>query len=186
MDLYTFLRKNRDSIVARWQQDTFASYADDASRFFAREKNKFANPVGTALRDGTFAIFDSLAAGMDEDLVCRNLNEIIKIRAIQDFSPSRATSFVFLLKNAIRAELADVEMNEETRRDLADIDATIDQIALFAFDIYVKCREQMYELRVNEVKRSVSLLMKRFNDDPADESVISLSDGSTKSQGGDR
>lgn len=187
MTVSIILHKKRNAIIDRWQQDALASYADNASAFFSRENNQFANPVGNALCDSTRAIFENLLDGFDADLVCRNLNEIIKMRAIQDFSPSRAVAFVFLLKKAIRAELADVDFDEQMDRELDEIDATIDQIALFAFDIYVKCREQMYELRVNEVKRSVSLLMKRFNgDDSHDASVISLSEESPKCQGGDR
>jgi hypothetical protein len=187
MTISAILHEKQNSIIERWQHDALASYANDASKFFAREKNQFANPVGSALRDGTRAIFKNLIDGFDAELVCRNLNEIIKIRAIQDFSPSRAISFVFLLKQAIRVELAGIALDKQLARELDEIDATIDQIAMFAFDIYVKCREHLYELRVNEVKRSVAVLMKRFDsDDSRVESVISLSDESPKSQGGDR
>jgi hypothetical protein len=186
MKLSTLLREKKGSITERWIEETFASYKDDASRFFSREKNQFANPVGSALRIGTKAIYENLLDGLDADLVCGHLNEIIKIRAIQDFSPARAISFVFLLKKAIRAELTAVEFDVRLAQELTEIDASIDQIALFAFDIYVKCREQMYELRVNEVKRSVAALMKRYdNDDPAAESSDTLSDESYRCQGGD-
>ena len=33
------------------------------------------------------------------------------------------------------------------------LDSRIDALALRAFDVYMGCREQVYELRVNEVKR---------------------------------
>jgi hypothetical protein len=36
-------------------------------------------------------------------------------------------------------------------------------MSLLALDIYMKCREELYELRVNEVKRSVGRLIERAN-----------------------
>jgi hypothetical protein len=36
-------------------------------------------------------------------------------------------------------------------------------VGLLALDIYMKCREEIYELRVNEIKRSVSRLIERAN-----------------------
>lgn len=162
------LRDRKNIVLERWLDRTLASYAPDASNFFAREKNQFANPVGAALREGASAILDSLIGEFDAECVCGHLEGIIKIRAIQDFSPSRAVSFVFLLKDAIRCELRDVDLDRPAQDELARIDAAIDQTALFAFDIYVKCREQVYELRVDEVKRNVSAIMKRFSGNDAD------------------
>ena len=160
--LNDLLQQNKDSIIERWLEDTLATYAKDMSSFLDREKDRFANPVGHALRTGTRAIFENLLDGMDPELICGHLNEIIKIRAIQDFPPGRAVSFVFLLKKAVRAGIGNKATDPKLAPGLLDIDTKIDQIALFAFDIYTKCREQMHELRVNEVKRSVSALMDRF------------------------
>jgi hypothetical protein len=160
--LQELLRQNKDSIIERWLEDTFATYAKDTSSFLDREKNRFANPVGHALRTGTRAIFENLLDGLDPDIICGHLNDIIKIRAIQDFSPGRAVSFVFLLKNAVRAGIGNYATDPRLTPGLLEIDRKIDQISLFAFDIFAKCREQMHELRVNEVKRSVSALMDRF------------------------
>ena len=47
--------------------------------------------------------------------------------------------------------------------ELAKLEADIDRIALAAFDVYVQCREQLCELRVNEVKRRVSWVMERMS-----------------------
>jgi hypothetical protein len=160
--LKALLEQNKDSIIERWLEDTYATYAKDTSSFLDREKNRFANPVGHALRTGTRAIFENLLDGMDPDIICGHLNDIIKIRAIQDFPPGRAISFVFLLKNAVRRGIGNHATDPRLTPGLLALDKKIDQIALFAFDIYTKCREQVHELRINEVKRSVSALMDRF------------------------
>ena len=39
----------------------------------------------------------------------------------------------------------------------------IDEIALTAFDVYVECREQLFEVRAAEMKRSVSWVVEKLN-----------------------
>ena len=166
----SLLQEKKTAIVERWLGYALATYAPETSAFFGRGRDQFANPVGHALRTGTQAVFESLLDGIDAEEVCRHLEEIIKIRAIQDFSPSQAVSFVFLLKKAVREELGKETIDALLAAELEGFDGSVDQIALFAFDIYARCREQVHELRVNEVNRSVAAIMQRFNDsgpDPA-------------------
>ncbi len=175
MTLGELLRNSRGAIVGRWLDDILATYSKDFGRTFTNQKNPFANPVGHSLRLGTAAIFEALVEGVgrkevDVEKIRGGLREIVKIRAIQQFSASDAVAFVFQLRETIRAELASAVGDPRYRSDLASLDRRIDQIALAAFDIFVQCREQVYELRINEVKRDVSWVMKKMNErrvDPA-------------------
>lgn len=186
MRLRNVLQEKKAAIVERWLNDTLATYGGDASRFFGQEKNRFTNPVGHALRVSTQAIFESLLEGIEADRVCRHLDDVIRIRAIQDFAPSQAVSFVFLLKRAIREELGDDIREPRLAAELSGIDGEIDQVALFAFDIYTRCREQVCELRVNEVKRSVSAVMDRFTGGGFEpEAATELACGSAARRSGD-
>jgi hypothetical protein len=161
--LRDILKESQSAIVDRWLTDTLATYQSGSAEFFQHTKDPFANPVGNALIKGMAGIFECLRAERPLESTRSNLNEIIKIRAVQDFSPSQALSFVFLLKNAVRVEMGGKLDNPELLADLAEFESRIDQVALFAFDIYTNCREQVYNLRVDEVKRSVSAIMMRFN-----------------------
>ncbi|MEW6356180.1 MAG: RsbRD N-terminal domain-containing protein [Planctomycetota bacterium] len=163
MMLKSLLNEKKSSIVDRWLGHIRATYAPETAAFLNGNKDRFANPVGHALRTGTAAIFDDLLNGMDPEAVCRHLEGIIKIRAVQDFTPSQAVSFVFLLKKAVRAELGEEAESSRLAAELTEFDAQVDQVALFAFDIFARCREQVYALRVNEANRSVAAVMKRFN-----------------------
>jgi len=162
MTLRDLLRERQTAIVERWREYALAAYPDDSSRFFEREKDRFANPLGYELRAGTEGIFQCFLDGMEADGICRHLDGIIKARAIQDLSPSCALSFVFDLKRAIRDELADDIARLGLAGELAEVDSSVDQIALFAFDIYTRCRERVAELRINEVKRNVAFIMKKL------------------------
>jgi hypothetical protein len=183
--LRELLSEKKLSIVRRWVGETLNMYSPDAAGFFKRESNPFDNPVGAAVRRGCQGIFDNLLVGMDPQVICSHLREIIKIRAIQDFSPSRAVSFVFLLKPSIRLELRSSGFDKEPDPDLIELEKQIDQIALFAFDIYSQCRDQVFELRVNEVKRSISGILREFTSDCSEsESLANRADEKASSQGG--
>jgi len=163
MTLGELLQKSQDAVVRRWLDGLLATYGGDASAVFKRQKNRFANPVGHSLRIATLGIFEALTEGMDAEEVRRHLGEIMKLRAVQEFSPSQAVGFVFQLKQAIREELAQTLADPRFSSELAEFDARIDRIALAAFDVYVQCRERVHELRLNEVKRRVSWTVDKMN-----------------------
>jgi hypothetical protein len=157
------LRERSSAIEARWLQDTLATYPEDSSAAFRRESDPFGNPVGHALRTGIHAALEALLEGKDASEVCSHLEDVIRVRAVQELAPSQAVSFVFLLKEAVRAELGESGGGSPSASDLAELDNLIDQIALCAFDVYLRYREQVYELRVNEVKRSVAQVVQRWS-----------------------
>ena len=151
--LEDILRAKQDAVGERWLALTTATYRTDTAHFLTAQKNRFANPVGQTLARTLPALVAEVIRGSDPVGVCTHLEEIIKIRAIQDFTPAEAVSFVFLLKDAIRQEIAPDLDRPEIRDELHEIETRIDQIALFAFDIFVKCREKVYSLRLNEIRK---------------------------------
>jgi len=163
MTLKELLQDNENAILQRWFDDAMGTYPDMAVAAFSRQKDPFANPVGHSLRVGTQGIFATLLEGPDDAKIRECLLEIIRIRAVQEISPAAAVGFVFGLRRAIRAELAPAINDAALSSELAKIEDQIECIALAAFNIYVECREQVYELRVNEVKRQVSWVVDKMN-----------------------
>lgn len=43
------------------------------------------------------------------------------------------------------------------------LESEIDELALYTFDIYAKCREQLYDLKTDELKRMTFTLLKKAN-----------------------
>jgi len=162
------MRQNEDAIVQRWLEGILATYPTESAAAFTRQKNQFANPVGHGLRVATRKIFDAMLDRSDAETIHESLHEIIKVRAIQQFSAAQAVGFVFQLRQAVRTELGTAPRDASFARELARFDEQIDRMALAAFDIFVKCREQVFELRVNEVKRRVSWVMGKVNKCDAD------------------
>ena len=64
-----------------------------------------------------------------------------------------------MLKTVIRDELKNVPNEPGNINDLFEIESRIDKSALIAFDLYMKCREKVYQIRLNEVKSNSFRLM---------------------------
>jgi len=178
------LQDRKDAIVQRWLEDVLATYSEDGARAFGRERDPFANPVGHSLREGTRGILEALLDGMDTETISRHLVDIIKIRAVQQFSASQAVAFVFQLKMAIRGEVGSATSDPALTEELRVLDAQIDRIGLAAFDIYAQCREQLLELRISEVKRNVAWTIERLNRRDARLALTQLEDGTLGTQDG--
>jgi hypothetical protein len=140
------LEDHRSAIVDKWVERLLGTYPGSTTRFLSREKDPFQNPVGHNLREGLTKLFDGLIQSVDVASLTPVLDGIVRIRAVQDFTAGQALVFPFLLKQIIRTEFA------------ADIQKYSDEIALLAFDLFVKCREQLYELKFNEIKRRSFIL----------------------------
>ena len=151
--LAELLRRERTTILRKWFTHVLETYPEDTTRFLKREKNPFANPVGSAIGEGLQGIFDELLAADPTPALVPFLDRIIRIRAVQEFSASTSLAFVFALKGIVRDVLKKEIRTHDVREDLAVLDARVDRLALLAFDTYVGCREELFELRVGELRR---------------------------------
>jgi hypothetical protein len=161
--LVKFLEQEKQAILKRWQELTFDTYPQETKKFLARDANRFANPVGSSIQSGLEAIYDSLLAE-DAGLTppsMEKLDKIIRIRAVQSFTPSVAVGFVFLLKSAVREvaakEIQDVRQFEE----LLTFESRIDKLALLSFNIYMQCRETIFDIRATEIRNRTSRILER-------------------------
>ena len=152
MGLTIILQKRKAEIVKQWFDLVVETYPEQTARLLRVQKDPFANPVGSTTRSGLAAIYDQLGQAMQTEQIRDSLDPIIRIRAVQDFTPSQATGFVFALKRILRDNLARELQAPEAVQEIVDIEARIDQIGLMAFDISVRCREQIYALQANETK----------------------------------
>lgn len=161
MNLKDLLLERKSSILNRWFDAIVVSYSPDASNFFKSTHNQFANPIGFTLSEVTHGLFEVLLQDGDSEKYFPYLNDIVKIRAVQDFTPSQAVSFVFHLKKAVREELKDEIKRNQFPNEFRSLESEIDALALLAFDVYMKCRERIFELRTNELKRMMFRLLKK-------------------------
>ena len=163
MNLKALLSGEKAAIVKKWFDLIIDNYPADASNFLKKQKNRFSNPVGHTISQGIDGLFDEILHGIDSEKLFPFLNDIIKIKAVQDFSPSRAISFVFLLKQAIREEMGSEIKKKQMSDELRLFEEQIDELALLSFDIYMKCRERIYEIKADEARRMMFRLLQKAN-----------------------
>jgi hypothetical protein len=161
MKLKDLLHQKRSTILKRWFDLVLKSYPAETALFLKNKKNKFANPVGSIIFDGIENIFDEILQGIDSKRVSPFLDNIIRVRAVQDFLPSQAIAFVFLLKDVIRQELSREIRHDGIAEELFQLESQIDNLAKLSFDIFMQCREKIYDLKAMELNNQTYSLLKR-------------------------
>lgn len=163
MDIKDLLSEKRPDIIRDWFDLILKTYPQETAIFLKDQKDRFANPVGQTILRGIEDLFDEIVNGPDPEKVNEYLDNIIRIRAVQDFSPSDAIGFLFLLKNVIRNELLKDIRRNNLFEELLVIESGIDNLAGISFDIFMKCREKLYDLKANEVRNWTCRLLKSAN-----------------------
>jgi len=152
MTLNSLLLLNKDAILKRWFDLILETYPADTATIMRKDKDQFTNPVGSTISREIEVLFRKLCEGIHDDKCQASLDSILKIRSVQDFSPSKAVGFIFLLKRAIGETLRNEICKESVMDEWLKFQSRIDDLALQAFDIYMDCREKICEIRVKQAK----------------------------------
>ncbi len=160
MSLREILFAKRSSIIRQWFDEILSSYPSETVNFLRSQKDPFCNPVGNTIRQGINSMFDQLISDSPLSELSPALDSIIRIRAVQDFTPSQAVSFIFGLKDIIRQELGEAIQNGLSE-EYAQFERRVDSLALLAFDIFMQCREKLYDLKAKEVKEMTFRLLQQ-------------------------
>jgi RsbT co-antagonist protein rsbRD N-terminal domain len=163
MNLIDLLSEKKSSIIQKWFDAIIESYPEDSSHFLKKQKDRFLNPVGNTISRNIEGLFDGILQDAKSEQIYPFLDEIIKIHAVQNFPPSKAVSFMSLLKAVVRDALANDITRHNLSAELKSFEAQIDALTFLSFDIYMKCREKIFEIRVNEIKTLTFRLLRRAN-----------------------
>ena len=156
MDLAEAFRNYREKIVRKWVEYTLSTYK--SSEFFIREKDKFSNPTGANIREGLEKLFDLMSKGADPEEFKKPVEQIIRLRAVQEFTPAQAVAPLNAVKHITRDILAADKERSVFIKDLYDFEFAVDLAVLAAFDIYMESRERLYQVRINELKSGSHIL----------------------------
>lgn len=161
MTLQNLLSSRRQEILKQWFDETIKSYPENTAAFLREQKNRFANPVGQTILGG----LDSLLACLQQEEESRELagflDNIIRIRAVQDLTPSQAVSFIGAIKGIVRDE-AD-RSGGGSSDELYRFEARVDRMMLQAFDVFMQCREKLYDIKANELRNMTFRILQRAN-----------------------
>jgi hypothetical protein len=156
------LAQRRQAVLDRWRELTLATYPKDTAQFLkSGGRDQFHNPVGARVALGVAALFDYLLGAVEYEAARESLEDVIRVRAIQDFTAARAVGFVPLLKKAVREEFGAAAKDDFA--EFLAFESRVDELTLLAFDLFMQSREKLYELRANEIANRTKRLLVRHN-----------------------
>jgi hypothetical protein len=149
------IEDRKDHIIKEWFDAAVQTYAPDTAAFVKGQKDPFANPVGSTTIKSIRFLLEQLLEDANHQALSDGLDSIIRIRAVQNFTPSQATAFIFslktILRNTLKKELQDIQLAKE----FLAFESKIDELCLLAFDVYMACREKVYQIGANETRNTI-------------------------------
>jgi len=141
------IKKNRNQLLESWFRATINTYPEESARVLGKKSDRFDNPVGAVTRETLEDVLTLVTESFGRESLEKALDPVIRIRAVQAFNPADAVSFVFALK----------EIGESVieKADIIKFYRLVDEIALAAFNRYMKCREDIFLLKATESKRRI-------------------------------
>ncbi len=163
MTLMEAIAARSDELAQKWAELILGTYPKQTQAVWRSNRDQFSNPVGHAILTSTSELMPLMLTWNDAQAVANSLGTLVKIRAVQDFSPAQALSFVFLLKKLLRQEFLPELSARGAVEELLSFETRVDNLATIAFDIYVAARDQVARMRVDEVKRAHTSIVRRAN-----------------------
>jgi hypothetical protein len=158
MELSKLLEKRRSAILETWLDEIFDTYPADTSRFLKGENDRFANPVGHTITANAECVLNGLIKKADTASLAACLEQIMRIRAVQDFTPSQAVSFINSLKTVITGQLK-TEINRYNLWDeLAEFETRIDSLSQCAYELHTEMKKRIDIIRTKELDNSERFL----------------------------
>ncbi len=158
MEQLLFSRKR--AILEEWRRAVLATYPAETVSFLTAEKDPFCNPIGHVLTQTGELLLEIALSGVERGRAEDGLGDIVRIRAVQDFSPSQALSFVDAMRKAIRHEILPMVVEKTGLGHLLSIESRLDEALLIALDLYVACKKQIDDIRIKEAKAEKERLLR--------------------------
>jgi hypothetical protein len=145
------IQANRKIILEQWLERTLALFPAKMGR---------STPVAEALSEALERILSGLEKNNDD--VPDALNDVTRILAVQEFLPSSAISIFFEPKVILRKMMKKSIVADTLTQEVQDaFNARIDALVLDAFDSYMRHREKIYQLKVEERSRRMHMALRR-------------------------
>ncbi|MDD3816450.1 MAG: RsbRD N-terminal domain-containing protein [Desulfocapsaceae bacterium] len=156
MLLEELLIDRKGEILDSWVDQVLATYPADAAHIFKKGKDQFANPISFSVKSSLWEVYVLLFEKNEPEKIVAALEQLVQIRAVQTFNPSEAVSMAYILKKVVKdfcrkdkvADLAGWQAFEER----------VDVLAYTMFDMYVACRERLYQTRIAEIKSGSNII----------------------------
>ncbi len=156
------VNERRKAILERWTEQVLASYPADTGKFLREQRDPFHNPVGRTIAGSVGPLLDAAVAGVVDEAAMTALDAILRVRAVQDLSPSTSLGFLLKLRDLVRSEIAGL-LGADRTAVLEQLDRGADELVLAGFEVYVGCREDIWRIRTEEIQRRSTKVLERLD-----------------------
>ncbi len=163
MNLHKYLIDNKKEIIERWFSAIVGSYPDKTGKYYKQKHKQFTNPVGHTISKEINIIYNEIVNPGQPEIIEHAMENIIKIRAVQDFSAAGACNFVFALKDIVRESTQNITKDKADYEELQGFEDRVDKAMLAAFDCYMRSRERLYEIKATELRNRSHMMIDRLN-----------------------
>lgn len=163
MEIQKFLAENHHSICAQWTEAIINTYPEEGAKFFSGSANQFSNPVGHTFRSNVERIYKVLVSGGDVSECATDLDGILRIRAVQGFAPSVALCFLPALKEVVHRQIEKAYPSESADAVLYEFNVRVDRLTMIGFDLYMSCREILWQQKANQLYSRTHKLLEKAN-----------------------
>lgn len=161
--LTELLIREKNKIIDRWVQLIVETYPSHSSQFLLKQTDRFSNPVGYTITTETEALFNSFLNDDIENSGVIALDNLMRVRTVQNFTAAEAVGFIFSLKQTIREVIEENGREDIPFKMILILESKIDQLALKAFDSYMNCRDKINEIRIKDIKQQAHLFIDANN-----------------------
>jgi hypothetical protein len=154
MNLKCLLLQKKEAILQGWLNEIYGSYVTGTDKFLQNGNDRFANPVGYTISANAGRLLDALISGDDPGTLHGCLEKIIRIRAVQDFTPAQSVAFMTELKTIIRSRVLPSAVKYGLLEELNEFETQIDSLGCTSAELYVNIKNQIRELVVKEAIKS--------------------------------
>jgi len=163
MTLAEVLEQKRNLIQSKWTDAVIGSYPTESAKFIVGNKNKFTNPLGYTL-ENSINIICCNYLNRDIHKECEQaIESMVRLRAVQDFTPTKALGIMFDFKAIVLTEIRDIVDTNDRFDEYLIIETQIDKMIDYALNFYIECRERVNEIKANEVRQGFERMVLRLN-----------------------
>ena len=162
-------KADKEILLQKWVDMFYCAYPLGSTGFVRTSKDNFTNPIGFVTQTSLNILYDAVIGDdVDPAKVHNALAELVQLRAIQNMTPAKAVGPLGQMKSLLKQEVLaecmkknkDSKMLEKLFDEYFIVDARIDALLLMALDLYSSNREKVFNLRVEEIHRSQSQVVR--------------------------
>ena len=156
----SFFAEHATTVRKRWFEALVSDYPEESARHIRKNNDQFANPVGYVIGEVADSVVKGLAENSPASEIAGAMYPLIRIKAVQSFTPAEAVSCVLSLKRTVRDVLDGVGPDDSDQIRTV-LDSVFDEMLFLCFNQYSDCRDKLHEIKEDELKRNLYMLLKR-------------------------